>query len=172
MPNRDTFQMPIVADLLKHERVGFDRWIDPFARNSTFANERNDLDKSTTANFHEDASEFLLRWKHEEFDGVVFDPPYSFGQAKECYAGNGKEHLIGTVTNNRYWSKLKDGLALLTRMNGKAICFGWNSNGLGRKRGFTLDRVVLIAHGSGINDTIITVETKIHKPNAELFTND
>lgn len=44
---------------------------------------------------------------------------------------------------------------------GKAICFGWNSNGIGKKRGFRLDRLLVIAHGSRINDTLVTVETKV-----------
>ena len=43
---------------------------------------------------------------------------------------------------------------------GKAICFGWNSNGLGKGRGFELLKVLLVAHGGSKNDTIVTVERK------------
>jgi len=43
---------------------------------------------------------------------------------------------------------------------GKVISFGWNTNGIGKKHGFEISRIVLVAHGSQHNDTIATVEKK------------
>ncbi len=39
--------------------------------------------------------------------------------------------------------------------------FGWNTGGLGKGRGFSLDRILLVPHGGTRNDTIVTVETKL-----------
>jgi hypothetical protein len=41
---------------------------------------------------------------------------------------------------------------------------GWNSNGFGKGLGFEMIELLLIAHGSMHNDTIVTIERK--------FTND
>lgn len=46
-------------------------------------------------------------------------------------------------------------------MGGYAITFAWNSNGIGKKYGFELQEILLVAHGSQHNDTIVTVEKKI-----------
>jgi hypothetical protein len=44
---------------------------------------------------------------------------------------------------------------------GYAICCGWNSIGIGKKRGFKLIEVLLVCHGRLHNDTIVTVEQKV-----------
>jgi hypothetical protein len=41
------------------------------------------------------------------------------------------------------------------------MCFGWNSSGVGTKRGMELIEVLLVSHGGSHNDTICTVERKI-----------
>ena len=46
------------------------------------------------------------------------------------------------------------------RVGGIAISFGWNSCGIGKKRGFELEEILLICHGGHHNDTIVTVERK------------
>ena len=56
---------------------------------------------------------------------------------------------------------LKPGPVRIVKPNGKVICFGWNSNGVGKTRGFDMEKILLIAHGSRRNDTIVTVETKL-----------
>ena len=40
------------------------------------------------------------------------------------------------------------------------MCFGWNSSGVGIKRGMKLIEVLLVPHGGSHNDTIVTVERK------------
>ena len=62
--------------------------------------------------------------------------------------------------NNSYWSKCKDEIARIMKPGGKVVSFGWNSNGIGKKRGFEITRILLVAHGSQHNDTICTVEVK------------
>ncbi len=108
-----------------------------------------------------DALEFLRSRADAEFDGVLHDPPYSFRQASECYKGNGKDKLRAIVTRQDYWSQIKNEVARVIKPRGYAICFGWNSNGIGKRRGFKLERVVILAHGGSQHDTLITVERKI-----------
>ncbi len=94
------------------------------------------------------------------FDGGLFDPPYSLRQVKECYDGLGLK-VSQTLTQCGHFSLHMTKLTRVIRPGGKLISFGWNSNGAGAKRGFRKDRILLVAHGGGHNDTIVTVETKI-----------
>lgn len=159
MPNRWTFTIKPIAELLKEELTP-GRWIDPFAGFHSPAQVTNDLNPETPAQYHMDALEFLRQFEDEEFDGALFDPPYSSVQASECYKGHGRERLTATVTNQTYWSQCKDEAARIVKVNGKAVSFGWTSMGMGKGRGFKLVRVLLVAHGGGVNDTIYTVEVK------------
>ena len=52
-------------------------------------------------------------------------------------------------------------MARILKPGGKAICFGWNSMGLGKNRGFEMTRILLVPHGGSKNDTICTVEVKL-----------
>ena len=48
----------------------------------------------------------------------------------------------------------------MIRPGGIVVSCGWNSNGMGIKRGYILREVLLVAHGGNHNDTICTVEQK------------
>jgi len=87
----------------------------------------------------------------EHARGVLLDPPYSLRQRHECYKGVRQIAMSGVLTH----------AARVIQRGGLAICCGWNSNGLGKKRGFVLERVLLVAHGAQHNDTIVTVERKV-----------
>lgn len=160
MPNRWTFKIPYVKTLLLSKMNPGELWVDPFAGRCSPAQVRNDLDTEANADYHMDALEFLMSRKDGEFDGALFDPPYSFRQASECYKGNGKEKHTATVTSQKYWADCKNELARIVKHGGVVIGFGWNSNGLGFNRGFQLESVRLLAHGGSQNDTIITIEQK------------
>lgn len=155
MPNRWTFKIKPIAELLKQEMEGnMFGWIDPFCGKYSPAahSERNDIDPEMDAQYHMDALEFLKMWANRAADGVLYDPPYSITQARKY----GKKEYA----NKKYWASCKDEIARITRPGGKVICFGWSSNGIGKKRGFELQRVLLVAHGGNRNDTIVTVEQK------------
>jgi hypothetical protein len=160
MPNKWTFLIPPFKQLLAEELTeGI--WVDPFAGKHSPATLTNDLNGDLPANFHLDALTFLQGMPvAEQVDGALYDPPYSITQAKQCYDGFGKEKLKISVGNMAYWSGCKDELARLIKPGGKVICFGWNSMGLGKNRGFLMQRVLLCAHGGNRNDTICTVELK------------
>jgi hypothetical protein len=60
----------------------------------------------------------------------------------------------------RLYCAVKNGLDAILRPGGLAICFGWNSAGFGRKRGYLMEEILLVNHGGAHNDTIVTVERK------------
>lgn len=163
MPNKYTFKMKAVAALLTDEMSG--EWADPFCGLYSPAKFRNDADGSRTADSHLDGLEFLKLFTDSELDGVLFDPPYSTEQALRKY----KPVQGGTAGRAEYWAKCKDEIARILKPEGKVICFAWDSNGIGKKRGFTLERILLLCHGACHNDTIVTVERKVESPQNSLF---
>jgi len=158
MPNKWTFVIKPIAELLKEEiDLNKEIWLDPFAGLYSPAQYKNDLNENTNAQDHEDAIEWLK--KRKEADGVILDPPYSLRQVSEHYKKAGIK-ITGWHTSAGWTSKIKDEVARIIKPGGKAICFGWNSMGLGKNRGFEMTRILLVAHGASRNDTIVTVEIK------------
>ena len=151
MPNKWTFTIKPIKDLLEQEIQGCGDWIDPFAGMNSPAQIRNDLNPGMNAQYHEDALKFLKMWQADSMAGALFDPPYSPRQVMECYQGIGMR-TVAENTKMSFWSQCKDE---------KVICFGWNSMGLGKARGFKMSRILLVPHGASKNDTIVTVEKKI-----------
>ena len=61
------------------------------------------------------------------------------------------------------WSKSRKHISDLLIGGGICISFGWNTVGIGKKKGFEIIEILLVSHGIGHNDTIVTVERKINK---------
>ena len=159
MPNKWTFTIKPIRELLeRHVDTDKGIWCDPFAGENSPAQIKNDL--AGNVEFSMDALEFLKTRKDNEFDGVLFDPPYSITQAKQCYEGRGMDLLDIKPTSMKYWAECKNEMNRILKPGGKVICFGWNSMGLGKGRGFKMERILLVPHGGSKNDTIVTVETK------------
>ena len=156
MPNKWTFTIKPIKELLDKEVSG--DWIDPFCGLHSPARVRNDINSDILADYHEDALTFLEGFESESFDGVLYDPPYSITQARQY----GKKEFASM----KYWADCKNEMARIIKPGGKVICFGWNSMGLGKNRGFKMTRILLVPHGGSKNDTIVTVEQKIQ---AKLF---
>ena len=161
MPNKWTFTIKPIRELLIEE-VKSD-FIDPFAGfHSVSENEYcNDINPKSPAYSHEDALLFLKGYKSNSVAGVLFDPPYSITQAKQCYEGHGMDKLDTKPTSMKYWADCKNEVARIVKPGGKVICFGWTSMGLGKGRGFEMQRILLVPHGGSKNDTIVTVEEKL-----------
>ena len=161
MPNKNTFTIKPIKELINEEMNSGEVWIDPFSNENSPATITNDLNPNIiNVNYHLDADQFINIFATESVDGILFDPPFSPRQIKECYEMVGMPH-DKIWTNSTFFSTKKDNAARVIRVGGKAICFGWNSNGLGKNRGFELERILLVAHGGAHNDTIVTVERKI-----------
>ena len=162
MPDSCTFSIKPIRQLVGRYLEWGGDWADPFVRNSPFKNlmfDTNDLDPSVDADHHLDAGEFLHLYRGGTLDGVLFDPPYSPRQIKECYSGIGLE-VSSEDTQSSTWSSWKDAAGDALRLGGTCISFGWNSGGLGVKRGFEIHEILLVAHGGMHNDTIVVVERK------------
>ena len=154
MPNKYTFKMASVRRLLGREMSG--SWLDPFAGKYSPASVTNDADAGSTSLYHLDGLDFLRSRPDASSDGALFDPPYSVEQALRKYVPVQR----GTAGRAEYWARCKDEIARIVRSGGKAICFGWDSTGIGKSRGFELQSVLLVCHGACHNDTIVTVEVK------------
>ena len=160
MPNKWTFSIKPIEELLIEEVESEESWCDPFCGEYTPATVRNDLNPKIPAEYHMDAHDFLKSQKTNSFDGVLLDPPYSLRQISEHYKAAGIK-CTGWHTSAGWGSTLKDEAARIIKHGGKAICFGWSSMGLGKSRGFRMDRILLVPHGGSKNDTIVTVEIKL-----------
>lgn len=164
MPNKWTFTIKPIRELLEEEMRGNKRgqlWCDPFAGLNSPAYTQNDLNPSHNTKYKMDALQFLKTMKTDHFKGVLFDPPYSITQAKQCYEGYGMDKLSIKPTSMKYWAECKNEIARILKSGGKVICFGWSSMGLGKNRGFEMKRILLVPHGGSKNDTICTVEHKL-----------
>ena len=157
MPSPWTFTIKPIRELLEEEMTQ-GLWVDPFAGKFSPATVRNDFDPRNAAEYHLDALYFLAKFADESVDGILFDPPYSPRQVRKCYNGiSGNLRWDGKTT---FWSHAKNECARILHPGGKVLCFGWNSMGLGKKRGFEIRRVFLVPHDGSRNDTICTVEIK------------
>ena len=166
MPNGNTFNIkPISKFVRKHLKQNI-KSIDPFANTNKLATITNDIDPSMNADFCLDALEFLKQFDKESIDVVLFDPPYSPRQVSECYKKLGKTVNMQT-TQSSFWSNMKIEIARILKPNAVVLCFGWNSQGIGKTRGFEMEEILLIAHGGHHNDTICTMERK----KIDLFSN-
>jgi hypothetical protein len=159
MPSKNTFSIKPINDLL-FEEITEGLWIDPFANNNKFAKITNDLNPDIDTSYHLDALDFLKLFENESIDGVLYDPPYSVRQVKECYDSYGIP-VTQETTRSDWWTKHKKEISRILKIDGKVISFGWNSGGIGKTNGFLLKRVLLVPHGGIHNDTICTVEIKI-----------
>jgi hypothetical protein len=158
MPNKWTFTIKPIKELLNDITDDYSNWVDPFAGMNSPCGYTNDIRESMPTDNHMCALEFLKSLPDTAYDGVLYDPPYSMTQAKECYESAGLKNLAGSM---RWWADLKDQIARIVKPDGLVISFGWNSNGMGKKRNFMLDRILLVPHGGSKNDTIVTVEHKL-----------
>lgn len=169
MPSKDTFTIKPIKELLEKYMWQGQNWIDPFAGWNSPAQVTNDHNPQAPTDYHMEALEFvksfpLISRKEEppvpQFDGALFDPPYSYRQVTEHYRVLGKKATqLDTSTN--FYNRVLNPLADIIKPGGYCISFGWNSNGMGKNRGFEIVKILLVAHGGHHNDTIITVETKL-----------
>lgn len=161
MPNSNTFDIEPIGSLVKRYLRQSKISVDPFARDKQWATYTNDLNPDTIAEYHLDCLEFLemLIKKETEADLVIFDPPYSPTQIKECYNSIGIDRIYRAGEEN--WQKERNIIYQLLTVGGVVISFGWNSQGMGKGRDFQLEELLLVPHGAAHNDTIVTVERKL-----------
>lgn len=163
MPNKNTFLIKPIQELILKYIDKNKIWIDPFCNDSFFKNYckyTNDLNPNYDTTHHLDSLKFLKIFDKDSIDGILFDPPYTLTQVKQCYQGVGIEKLSKEKAT-LFPTLEKDTISKIIKSNGFCICFGYDSNGIGINRGFKLLEILLINHGGRHNDTICTVEQKI-----------
>lgn len=159
MPSHNTFTLNPIKKLLDKYKVG-KGWIDPFAGDYSMAEITNDHNPEKPTLFHLEAVDFIESQKNNKFIGALFDPPYSYRQVSEHYKVIGKK-ATQLDTSSRFYSRVLEPLSQIIAKDGLCISFGWNTNGVGKKRGFEIIEIMIISHGGYHNDTLVTVEKKL-----------
>ena len=161
MPSADTFTCPPIRSFvdfyLRQSKIS----VDPFARNFTRCTYTNDLNSNTKAQYNMDALDFLkmIRDKGIKPDLVVFDPPYSVTQLKECYENIGVEFTQKHAQRLGYEAEL----ALvhdIVKLRGVVLSFGWSSTTMGKERGYAIEEILMVSHGRRQHDTICMAERR------------
>lgn len=162
-----TFEIHPVKVLLEKYVGDGQGWVDPFAGDNSPAEITNDHNPNRKAQYHLEALDFCKQLTGK-YEGILFDPPYSFQQVKEHYNLLGKP-ITKENTSMRFYSTVKDEMCTKIKDGGYAISFGWNTNGFGKARGFKIVEIMIVAHGGHRNDTIVTVEKKDELLMSEMF---
>lgn len=164
MPNGDTFSVPPIGDFVKRYLAASSVSVDPFARNKDWATYTNDLNPKTSAQRHMDAEAFLLELATEgkagTIDLAILDPPYSPRQISELYKEIGLTCGMKDTQSAVLYQRVRNALAPLLTRDAIVLSFGWSTNGMGKKHGFEIEEIMLVAHGGAHNDTICMAERK------------
>ncbi len=160
MPNSNTFSIKPISELIGRYLTKEMFSIDPFANSNRLATITNDLNPQYETDFCMDALDFLVGQKSDCADVLLYDPPYSPRQVSECYKNLGRAVNMQT-TQASYWSNQKREIGRIVKKGGYVITCSWNSGGIGKKYGFEIVEILLVAHGGWHNDTIVVVEQKI-----------
>lgn len=159
MPNSKTFKIEPIKRLVEKYIKDREIIVDPFANDSNYGTITNDLNPEFNTTYHMDALDFLKIFEDNSVDCILYDPPYSTRQVSECYKGFGYK-VTQETTQSSWRAKHLDEIARILKPNGVVLCFGWNTNGVGKTRGFEMLEVLIVPHGGSKNDTLCTVEIK------------
>jgi hypothetical protein len=162
MPHRNTFSVPPMGAFVRRYLEGSKASVDLFARDNRWATVTNDIDLATAADFHMDAEAFCWEMARQgrSFDLAIFDPPYSPRQITECYNGMGRATTKEDTQSAALYKRVRDALVPILTPDATVLSFGWNSNGMGKSRGFQITEIMLVAHGAAHNDTICIAERR------------
>ena len=160
MPNSNTFSIKPIHELINKYSQQSNIIIDPFANTNKLATITNDIDPEMPTDYHMDATKFLQTLGTSSCDLMLYDPPYSPRQVSECYKKFNQTVDMKT-TQASYWSDQKKEIGRIVKSGGYCITCSWNSGGIGKKYGFEIVEILLVAHGGWHNDTIVVVERKV-----------
>lgn len=163
MPNLETFSVPPIGNFVRKYLAESKVSVDPFARNCNWATYTNDLNPATSAQYHLEALDFLklLRRQGVVADLVVFDPPFSVSQLKECYESIGLKFMQSDVYKTSSWMYERQVVHDILKIGGIVLSFGWNTIGMGK---FDYEEVEMldVVHGANHNDTLCLSERKLY----------
>ncbi len=159
MSNSRTFQIKPIKEFVERNISCCEVIVDPFANDCKYGTVTNDLNPKFDTDYHLDALKFLKKIKSNSVDCVLYDPPYSLRQVKECYEGVGVK-VTQEHTKASWRARHLDEIQRILKVGGICLCFGWNTNGVGKKRGFEMQEILIVSHGGSKNDTLCTKEIK------------
>lgn len=159
MPNKWTFAIPPIKQLLVRYALAGANWADPFAGKSNFAQHRNDLNPINDQPSQREAFEFMQMFSDASLRGVIFDPPYSLTQVSRSYEEMGYK-FKGKENPTGGFPIVRDEISRAIKPGGHCISFGWNTVGMGKGRGFEIVEILIVSHGGNRNDTLCTVERR------------
>ena len=93
MPSMHTFTIEPIRQLICRYVKDGKGWIDPFAGENSPAEITNDLNPEKPSKYHMHALDFA-KMLDGQYEGCLFDPPYSLTQVKECYQSIGCEDFM------------------------------------------------------------------------------
>jgi hypothetical protein len=158
MPRKWTFQMPKLRGWVESRLEG--RVLNLFGGVTLLTPPdggsivTNDIDPVHNSDYQLDACD-LAQWTSKEFadqfDTVIFDPPYSFYQAAKTY-GIKKQQKV---------SHARDVVEYVLRPGGRVISLGFNSTGMGSSRGFEKEGLLIVNGGGSHNDIMVLSERRL-----------
>jgi hypothetical protein len=162
MPNADTFSIRPIREFIQRYCNTTSVSVDPFAKNCSWATYTNDINPNTTAQSHQDAEVFLQQLADQgvTVNLAFFDPPYSPRQISEHYRAAGLKVTAEDTQNALLYKRVRTMLDRIVQPGGIVLSFGWQSMGMGLKRGYRPIEILLVPHGAGHNDTICMAELK------------
>jgi len=160
MPNKNTFSIKPIRELIEKYKTPNAIIIDPFANRNKIATITNDINPEYDTDYHLDALDFLKLFKDNSVDMVLYDPPFSPRQVSESYKKFNMS-VNWKTTSSKYWTNHKKEISRIVKPCGIVITCAWNSGGIGKKYGFEILEILLVHHGGWHNDTIVVVEKKI-----------
>lgn len=165
MPCADTFDCEPIKGFVQKYLLKSKVSVDPFARNKRWATYTNDLNPNTAAQQHMEAENFLRGISFAKIipDLVLFDPPYSLTQVSRSYQDIGLK-FNGNENPSGGFPRVRDLISEILSPDGVCLSFGWNSVGLGDRRGFEIIEGLLVCHGGNHNDTICMAEQRRKQP--------
>ena len=163
MPSADTFDCPHIEGFVRKYLAQSKVSVDPFARNKPWATHTNDLNPNTMAKSHLDAEAFLIGLASNgvKADLILFDPPYSPRQISECYKEAGLKVTMQDTQNAALYKRVRDAAMPILDVGGIVLSFGWNTCGMGTKRGFEPLEVLIVDHGGAHNSTLCLAERRL-----------
>ena len=134
MPNSKTFKIKPIKEIIKKYIKETDIVLDPFANEHSIKENlnckkyiSNDIDAKFNTDYCLEAQDFIKLFDSNSIDVVLFDPPYSGRQVKECYSKLGKTVTMND-TNAGYFTKFKKEISRVLKNKGICISCGWNTN--------------------------------------------
>lgn len=114
----------------------------------------NDMDPSIDTDYSLEVgvgTDLTEHFGRETFDTVLLDPPYSTRKGREKYNGRHVDNM----------TELKKAVAPIVRPGGTSILLGYDSSGLGQRRGFDVNEIGVFNFTGNHHDTLAIVETKV-----------